>query len=92
MAIVMINEHRERALGVTRSDHEEPIETFGTDGPNESVRDPYCRWGPDRRTNDANLQPLEHLVEALAGLRVRTGDVLEQLSNATSASVRPLTN
>ena len=58
MAIVMNNEDREHAFGVTRIEHEQPIEAVGTDGSNESFRDPVRLWGLDRRPNDANPRTL----------------------------------
>jgi hypothetical protein len=36
----MINEHRQKPLDVTCIEYEQPIEAFGTNGPNESLRDP----------------------------------------------------
>ena len=72
--------------------------------PGADEMDAYERVLGDTMHGDATLFAREDYVEEawrivdpvleerLAGLRVRTGDVLEQLSNATSASVRPLTN
>lgn len=47
----MISEHSEQALGVARTEHEEAIEAFGTDGPHEAFRDPVRLWRLDRRAS-----------------------------------------
>jgi hypothetical protein len=39
MSVVMIYEHRDHALKVTRVDDQQPIEPLGTNGPHESFCD-----------------------------------------------------
>ena len=62
--IVMINEHRENALEVTRIANEQPIETFGANGPNEAFRDPVRLRYLNRRAHEANAGALKHLIKA----------------------------
>jgi hypothetical protein len=54
MPVVMINVDSQDALKVTRTQNEQPIETLGTDRPNESFRDRVCPRRLNRRANDTN--------------------------------------
>jgi hypothetical protein len=60
--MVMINEHR--ALEVTRIANEQPIETFGMNGPNEAFRDPVGLRYLNRRAHEAHAGALKHLIKA----------------------------
>ena len=64
MSVVMINEHREDALKVTRVEDEQPIEALGTNGPHESFRDPVRLRRLNRRSHDTNARALKDGVEA----------------------------
>jgi hypothetical protein len=64
MAIVMINEHCENALEVSRVQNQQPIEALRTSGPDESFGDPIRLRCLNRRANDAYASALEHLNKA----------------------------
>jgi len=66
----MITEHGERALQMLCIQDQEPIQTFGSSGLNEPLRDPirlgYLNWRP----NDSNVLSLEHGIEAAHKLTI----------------------
>ncbi len=64
MSVVMINEHREGALKVTRVDDQQPVEALGTNGPHESFRDAVRLRRLNRRAHDTDARALKHLIEA----------------------------
>jgi len=63
MPVVMINEHGEDALEVTRIENQQPIEALGTNGSHESFRDPVRLRRQNRRAHDTNAPALKHLIE-----------------------------
>src|SRR5437868_2794055 len=65
IAVVTINEHRERAFEVTSVHHQQPVQTFGPDGANEPFRDPIRLRDLNRRANDSGALGLKHRIEAV---------------------------
>jgi hypothetical protein len=71
MAVVMINEYGERTLKVTRVRNQQPVQTFGSSGPNEPFRDPIRLRHLNRRAaNDAAALGLKYRVETVGELAV----------------------
>src|SRR5262245_38731310 len=64
MAVVMIDEYRERALKVTGVEDQQPIEALGTNSAHESFRDPIRLRRVNRRAHDTNARGLKHFIEA----------------------------
>jgi hypothetical protein len=64
MLVVMINVHSQGALEVTRTQNEQPIETLGTDRPNESFGDRVRLRRLNRRANDTNAGTPKYVVKA----------------------------
>ena len=82
--IVMINEHRENALEVTRIANEQPIETFGANGPNEAFRDPVRLRYLNRRAHEANAGALKHLIKAAREFAIVIANQLIAVSMVSS--------
>jgi hypothetical protein len=53
IAVVMINEHGDRALEMTHVHDQQPVQTFGPDGPNEPFRQCIGLGYLNRRANDS---------------------------------------
>jgi hypothetical protein len=64
MLVVMINVHSQGALEVTRTQNEQPIETLGTDRPNESFGDRVRLRCLNRRANETNVGTPKYVVKA----------------------------
>ena len=64
MSVVIINEHGEDALKVTRVEDQQPIEALGTNGPHKSFRDPVRLRRLNRCADDTNARALQYLIEA----------------------------
>jgi len=64
MPVVVIDEHIEHALEVTRVQNKQPIEAPGANSPDESFGDPVRLRRLNRRPNNADTRPLKHLLKA----------------------------
>jgi hypothetical protein len=84
--MVMINEHR--ALEVTRIANEQPIETFGMNGPNEAFRDPVGLRYLNRRAHEAHAGALKHLIKAAREFAIVDRESAKRIGSARSASVQ----
>jgi hypothetical protein len=86
MSVVMINEHREDALKVTRDEDQQPIEALGTNGPNESFRDLVRLRRLNRRAYNANARALKHVIEASRKFAIVRGPADEPVPSARRGS------
>jgi hypothetical protein len=88
MSVVMINVDGQDALEVTRIQNEQPIETFGTDRPNESFRDRVRLRRLNRRANDTNIGATKYLVKASRKFAIAIR-ISQRTGSARSPTVRP---
>jgi hypothetical protein len=99
----MINEDGQCTLEMPRVRDQYPIQTFGSNGPNEPFRDPICLRGLNRCANDSAALCLKHIIEAASelpivipnqetnGLRAlseRPGDLSRLLRNPLAVRMR----
>jgi hypothetical protein len=70
MAVVMINEDGQCTREMPRVRDQEPVQTFGSNGPNEPFRDPICLRGLNRCANDSGALCVKHIIEAVRELPI----------------------
>ena len=72
--VVMLDEHRERALQMCGVQHQKPIEAFCAGGPDEPFGDTVRLRRLNRRLDDSNALSLEHGIETVRELAVPISD------------------
>src|SRR5215207_3428867 len=70
LAVVVVGVDAEHAFEVTAVEDQQPVETLGTHGANEALRDRVRLRRPHRRLHDPDAFAAEHLVERAAVLTV----------------------
>ena len=69
MAVVVIDEHRERPFEMLRIHDQRPIQTFGSDRSDEPFGDPIGLRHLNWRANDSGPLRLEHRIELSVKVR-----------------------
>src|SRR5262245_32155265 len=72
--VVMINEHGERVLQMPCTQDQEPIQAFGSSGPDEPLGDPIGLGCLNRRPYDSDVFGLEDGIEAVRELAIAISD------------------
>jgi len=65
MAVVMIDEDAENTLEMTNVCDQYPVQTFGSNGPNEPFRDSVRLRGLNWRTNDSDALGMRRGIKAV---------------------------
>ena len=74
MAVVVIDEDEQGMLQMLESEDQEPIETFGANGPHEPLRYSVGLRGAKRHANDLDSGASKHLVTPVREFLVAVAD------------------